>query len=167
MCLSAQSPKQGAVESVYTELSGKACKLLSVQEEGANSAQECPGAGGFRLLVLDSDARQSLTLIYPDGHKSPLNFWHTVTRSFSSLGPKAEWRVARSAKGVKPLALIVRVNANEAQDSAAVTSYLAIVKVTAESSCVIARIRPAANANAAARLKADSAAAKPCLKQLE
>jgi hypothetical protein len=167
LCLAAQAPRKETTESIYTDLSGKACKLLAVQEEGANSTQQCPGAGGFRLLVLDSDSRQSITVVHPDGRKSPLNFWHIVTRSFSSLGPKAEWRVARTAEEARPFALIVRVNASENPDSAAITSYLVVSKVTGEHSCVVAKIKPSANANAEARLEADSAAGKPCLKELE
>jgi hypothetical protein len=165
--LAAQTPPKSAIESVYTNLAGQGCKLLSVQEEGANSTQSCPGAGGYRLLVLDSDSRQSVTVVDPSGRKWPLNFWHIVTRSFSTLGPKAEWRVIRSGKEAAPRALIVRVNANESPDSWTPTSYLAVAKITRGQSCVVARVKPSANANSEARVEADSAAAKPCLKELE
>lgn len=167
LSLAAQTPRKPAIESVYTNLSGPACKLLEVQEEGANSTQRCPGAGGFALLVLDSDSRQSITVVHPDARKSPLNFWHIVTRSFSSLGPRAEWRVSRNGKEVQPVGLIVRVNANENPDSATPTSYLAVAKITSGESCVVAKIKSSANANAEARSEADAAASKPCLKEIE
>jgi hypothetical protein len=167
LLLASQAPRKTVIESVYTNLSGQGCKLLEVQEEGANSTQRCPGPGGFQLLVLDSDSRQSVTVIYPDGRKSPLDFWHTVTRSFSSLGPKAEWRVTRAGKEVQPAALIVRVNANEDPDSAAAKSYLAVAKITKEQACLVARVKPSSNANAEARVEADGAFGKPCLKELE
>ncbi|HTS24805.1 MAG TPA: hypothetical protein VMH81_02965 [Bryobacteraceae bacterium] len=162
--IQAQTPNPKP-DSIYTSLSEHDCKLLSVQEEGANSAQRCPGTGGFSVLVLDSDSRQSITLVSADGRKHPLRFWDVITHSFSSLGPKAEWRV--SGAPPRPIALIVRVNANEDADSAAVTSYLAVAKITPSEVCVVARIRPSADANTKAREAADKAAGATCLKPME
>lgn len=165
--LAAQTTSKSAFESLYTSLSGQGCKLVIVKGEGANSTQDCLGVGGYRLLVLDSDSRQSITVVDPAGRKWPLNFWHIVSRSFSALGPRAEWRVTRAGKEVLPAALIVRVNANESADSTTETSYLAVAKITKEENCVVARVKPSANANSEARAEADRAAAKPCLKELE
>lgn len=161
--LDAQTPNL-KTDSLYTSLSERDCKLISVEEEGANSAQLCPGANGFSVLILDSDSRQSVTLVSADGRKYPLRFWDVITHSFSSLGPKAEWRV-RGAPG-HPIALIVRVNANEDPYTATVTSYLAVAKITPSEVCVVARIHPSADANTKARRAADEATYAPCLKGL-
>lgn len=157
----------GSNESVYTSLSRPACKLLQVQMEGANSVQRCPGPAGFHLLVLDSDSRESVTVVSPEGNKSPLNFWHVVTRSFSSLGPKAEWRVAGSGRQARPVALIIRVNANEDPNSAKPNSYLVVSKITGGQVCAVSKIKSSAKANEEARAEADAAAEKPCLQPLD
>jgi len=162
--LEAQTPNLKP-HSLYTTLSEHGCKLISVQEEGANSAQRCPGAGGFSVLVLDSDSRQSVTLVSRDGRKYPLRFWDVITHSFSSLGPKAEWRVSGAPQ--RTIGLIIRVNANEDPDTAAVTSYLAVAKITPSEVCVVAKIHPSANANTKAREAADKAASAPCLKPMQ
>lgn len=157
----------GATDSIYTNLSGRACQLLSVKKEGANSTQRCPGVGGFHLLVLDSDGRQSVTLVSADGRNSDLAFWDTVTRHFSSLGDKAEWLVVRDGAQIRPIALIVRVNALEDPDSAKVTSYLTVAKITRDQTCVVAKINPSAAASVEARGVAGAAAEKPCLGHIE
>jgi hypothetical protein len=157
----------GAADSVYTNLSGRACQLLSVNKEGANSTQRCPGVGGFHLLVLDSDGRQSVTLVSAEGRNSGLAFWDTVTRHFSSLGNKAEWLVVRYGAQIRPIALIVRVNALEDPDSSKVTSYLTVAKITRDQICVVAKISPSATASVEARNVAGVAEEKPCLGPLE
>jgi hypothetical protein len=157
----------GASDSIYTNLSGRACRLLSVNKEGANSTQRCPGVGGFHLLVLDSDGRQSVTLVSAGGRNSDLAFWDTVTRHFSSLGSKAEWLVVRAGAEIRPVALIVRVNALEDPDSSKVTSYLTVTKITHDQACVVAKISPSATASVEARSIAGAAAEKPCLGSLE
>jgi hypothetical protein len=157
----------GAADSIYTNLSGRACQLLRVNREGANSTQRCPGVGGFHLLVLDSDGRQSITLVSAEGRNFDLAFWDTVTRHFSSLGGKAEWLVVRDGAQIRPIALIVRVNALEDPDSSKVTSYLTVAKITRDQICIVAKISPSATASAEARSVAGAAAEKPCLGPLE
>lgn len=154
-------------DSVYTDIQEHRCKLLSVQVEGANSVQSCPGVGGYRLLVVNSDSRMSVTVIDPTGHKMPLDFWTVVTKGFSSLGPRAEWRIARVGKSVVPVALIVRVNVSGETVTVTATSYLVVTKISGEQSCVVARIPSAATSNADARKAADAAAAMSCLTQVE
>ena len=148
------------VESVYTDISGKDCVTVEIDEEIGSSHLRCPGVAGFQLDLQDSDNRMSLDVVTPDGKSHPLDFWQVITWGFSSLGDKAEWRL----EGGKPVALIVRVNASEdAEDSSRITSYLAVSKITQEKICVVAKIPPTAKANEAARKAADSASSKPCL----
>ena len=51
-----------AVTSTFTSLSHPACITTSVKTQGAESVQVCPGIAGYKLLLLDSDGRMSLTL---------------------------------------------------------------------------------------------------------
>ena len=153
------------VTSIYSDLSSSKCKTIQTDEETGSSVQNCPGIAGYKLQLLDDDSRQSITVVAPDRKEHPLDLWHVVTRSFSSVGNKAEWRVTRSRNEISPVALIVRVQANE--DSAnpkRVTSYLAVAKITPDAICVTHKIPPGAKANEDARRAADSSQSTPCLK---
>ena len=152
------------IVSVYTDLSSAKCKTIKVGKETASSVQKCAGVAGYSLLVLDDDARQSVTVVTPDGKQHELDYWSVVTGAFSSLGEKAEWRMVNKGGKMVPIALIVRVYANENPDSPNQrTSYMAVAKITPEKICVTAKIKAATNANAEARRAADASAGKPCL----
>ncbi len=159
---------QGKVESIYSDLSSNKCKTLTTDRETGASTQACPGVARYRLLVHDDDSRQSITVVTPDGKEHDLDFWDVVTRGFSSVGPKAEWRVVRNKRTLAPFALIVRVNASEASEDAAnpnrTTSYLTVTKLTPERICVTHKISTGANANADARRAADEVRTAACLK---
>lgn len=158
---------QAKLESVYSDLSESKCKTIEVDKETGSSTQVCPGIAGYKLLVLDDDARQSITLVAPGGKNHPLDFWQVITGAFSSVGNKAEWRVLRNKKKVSPVALIIRVNANEdVENPTRLTSYLAVVKVTPERICVTHKIPPGAKANENGRQAADTAQTAACLKEV-
>ena len=158
---------QAKLESVYSDISSSKCRTIEVDKETGSSTQSCQGIAGYKLLVLDDDARQSITVVTPGGKKHPLDFWQVVTYAFSSVGSKAEWRVARSKGKVSPVALIVRVNASEdSANPSRLTSYLAVVKVTPEKICVTHKIPPGAKANEDARHAADTAQTAACLKEV-
>ncbi|MBD0318745.1 MAG: hypothetical protein ICV87_00320 [Gemmatimonadetes bacterium] len=158
--LGAWVPQQ-PVRSVYSSLDVRTCRLLSKHAETGATLHRCPGVGGYALQVADDDARMSVNVVAPGGRVYPLSYWGVVTSAFSSLGPRAEWRV----RGTRPHALIVRVNANEdPANPERVTSYLAVARVTPRGACVTDRIRPSANANALARQAADRSATRPCLR---
>lgn len=151
-------------QSVYTSLEEKSCKTVSIDRESESRVQSCPAIAGYKLQVLEGDLRASINVIAPGGKKHELDFWSVVTSAFSSLGPKAEWRVVKKAGKQVPVALIVRVNASEDPDNPnKITSYLAVTKITADKICVTDKIKPGATQNAEARLAADSAATKQCL----
>lgn len=163
-CGLAFAGKPPAIVSVYTDISAKKCTTTKVHEVTGSTVQKCGGVAGYSLLVLDDDARQSVTVVTPDGKQHELEYWHVVTRHFSSLGEKAEWRMVKKGGKMVPIALIVRVYANENPESPNErTSYLAVARITPEKSCVTAKIKGNAHANAAARRAADSSAGKPCL----
>lgn len=155
----AQSP-----ESVYTSLSEKTCKTLKVDKESESSVQSCAGIAGYKLLLEEGDLRQSITIVTPNGKKHPLNYWQVITNAFSYVGEKAEWRVIKSKGKIIPVALIVRVNAQEDPDNTKkTTSYLAVAKITAQKICVTDKIKPGATQNEDARRAASESANKPCL----
>ena len=147
-------------ESVYTDLAPARCKTVETHEETGGSVQKCPGVGGYGLLVEDDDLRQSVTVVGPDGKKHPLDYWRVITSAFSSVGEKAEWRVEKKGRKVRPYALIVRVYASEnAEKPDQKTSYLAVAKITGGGVCVTDKVKT----NEEARRAADASAGKPCL----
>lgn len=150
----------GEIRSVYTPLDEQQCRVTETDEESGSSTSRCPGVAGHVLNLHDGDARASIDVVTPDGRAHELNYWTVVTSGFSTVGPRAEWRM----QGGRPIALIVRVNASEDPvDSSRKTSYLAVAKITAREICVTDRIAPAADANEAARRAADQSASRPCL----
>jgi hypothetical protein len=152
-------PASGQVASVYTSLGEDRCRTTQVDEESGFSRQRCRGLYGYNLVVHDDDARVSIDVHPPTGAPSELDFWEVVTRAFSSLGPRAEWRISNR----RVRALIVRVNANEdAERPNLVTSYLVVARPVRGRWCVTHRIAPSPNANSLARRAADATAPR-CL----
>ncbi|HEX8187508.1 MAG TPA: hypothetical protein VF586_04100 [Pyrinomonadaceae bacterium] len=150
-----------AFESVYTDILPARCKTVETREEGSSSVQKCPGVAGYALLVEDSDSRQSVTVVSPDGKQHPLDYWQVITTGFSTLGDKAEWRVRKEGGRVRPFALIVRVNASENPEKPEQnTPYLAVAKITAAEVCVTDKVKT----NEEARRAADASSGKRCLK---
>lgn len=150
------------IESIYTGLSTRDCKTIEQSDENAGWYRGvCPGVGGYKLELLEGDIRQTINVIDPNGNKSELELWSVVSSGFSSVGEKAEWRVTRSGSKIIPSALIVRYNvhnpATEKNDS-----YLVVIKITKEETCVTDVVKPVANQNVKARQLADEAPKKPC-----
>jgi hypothetical protein len=158
--------KAQAVQSIYTDLDAKKCRTIeSSDKEGGSYVGKCPGVAGYTLIVTEGDVRQNIEVVTPKGTKHSLDLWTVVSSAFSSVGPKAEWRVKKIKNKPTPFALIVRYNASEnPDDSSKITSYLAVAKITANSICVTDKISPSANANELARKAADESSNKPCLK---
>ena len=166
-CSSAQTSKVTSTPLVsqYTKLTRPPCKTTSVQVEGANSEQDCPGVLGYKLTLLDSDQRMSVTVIGPDGGKHPLDFWNAVTSHFSSLGDVAEWRVREQGTSSSPVGVIVPLNVKEDPETNAITPYLVVAKIDGSKICVVEKIKQSKTAVAEARRIADSAAGRACQTQ--
>jgi hypothetical protein len=150
--------------SVYTSLGEKQCRTIT----SASSDYEgrCPGVAGYTLLLTEGDLRQNVTVVTARGTKHSLDLWAVVSSAFSSVGPKAEWRMAMQNGKLLPVALILRYNANEdPEQPSKLSSYLAVSKITPTEICVTDKILPGPKANEEARRAADAAATKPCLKQ--
>jgi len=153
--------------SVYTPLEDKYCRALKTHEKGDDGFEAgCPGTKGYSLLLSEGDLRQNITVLTPRGAKHSLDLWDVISGGFSSVGPKAEWRMAMQKGKSVPVALIIRYNANEDPEKPEkLSSYLAVAKITANEICVTDKISPGPKANEEARRAADSAATRPCLKQ--
>ena len=154
-------------QSVYTPLADKQCRKLKSAEAGDDGYEgRCRGVAGYALLLSEGDLRQNITVITPKGAKHSLELWDVISSAFSSVGPKAEWRMAMQNGKLAPVALIVRYNASENPDQPdKLSSYLAVSKITSTEICVTDKILPGPNANEDARRAADTAATKPCLKK--
>jgi hypothetical protein len=148
--------------SVYTPIGDKQCRTIKSAEAGDDGYEaRCRGAAGYTLLLSEGDLRQNITVITPKGKEHSLDLWSVVSGGFSSVGPKAEWRMAKSA----PVALILRYNASEDPDKPDKrTSYLAVTKITPTEICVTDKISPGPTANEDARRAADASSTKSCLK---
>lgn len=151
-------------QSVYTSLEEKQCRKLKT--DPADYEGRCRGTAGYTLLVSEGDLRQNVTVVTPAGAKHSLDLWYVVSGGFSSVGPKAEWRMARQNGKLAPVALIIRYNASENPDQPnKLSSYLVVIKITSAEICVTDKILPGPTANKDARRGADTAATKPCLKR--
>ena len=153
--------------SVYTPLAEKQCKTVKGPDSQTGDYEgRCRGVAGYSLIVTEGDLRQNVTVVTPKGTKHSLELWDVISGAFSSVGAKAEWRMARQSGKLAPVALIIRYNANDDPESPnKQSSYLAVTKITANEICVTDKINPGANANENARRAADAAADKPCLKK--
>ena len=153
--------------SVYTPLAEKQCKTIKGPDrETGDYEGRCRGVAGYTLIVTEGDLRQNVTVVTPKGAKHSLDLWEVISGGFSSVGARAEWRMAKQDGKSKPVALIIRYNASDDPESPnKQSSYLAVTKITATEICVTDKIMPGAKANEEARTAADAAANKPCLKK--
>jgi hypothetical protein len=154
-------------QSVYTSLEEKQCRVIKAANTDEDDYEvRCRGTAGYTLLVSEGDLRQNITVITPQGARHSLDLWDVVSGAFSSVGPKAEWRIRTQNKKSAPVALIVRFNASEdVEQPDKRTSYLVVTKITPTEICVTDKISPGPTANEDARRAADVAATKPCLKK--
>lgn len=150
--------------SVYSSLERKQCTIKSTS--AGDYEGRCPNMDGYYLTLLEGDLRQNIVVVAPQGTKHSLELWDVVSGGFSSVGPRAEWRVTTENGKRVPVALIFRYHVSEDVDHPdKKTSYLVVAKITDTEICVTDKISPSPNANEAARTAADSASTKPCLKK--
>lgn len=157
-----------ADESLYTLIDETHCKVVSQDEETGDVTRRCPGVADYKLLVIESDDRASITLITPAGREVPLDFWSVVTPTFSSLGPTVEWRTKRRNGKSDVVGLIVRVNTFNQSDVTRPQPYsvLVTVRVTSHHGCVTS-IVPADHAASKAQARNALAAGRAdCLPQI-
>ena len=139
----------------YTSIDPASCRLIEQNiEEGGYSRHACDGLGGYKLEISESDLRQDVVIIAPDGHRSELELSSIVAKgAFNSLGKTAEWR----GTAARPTALIVRLNvAHGPVPMQPDISNLVVARLT-RGACIVSVVPPGPNQNAAARRMADGA----------
>jgi hypothetical protein len=138
----------------YTELEG--CELLREnREEGGFFEHMCPGLGGYQLRLTESDLRQNLAVIAPDGTETGLELGRIGGGGFSTLGGRVEWRGPAEGESFAPDAFVVRFQLAEQPYPAPETSYLLAVRL-APTPCVVGRAAPGPQQNERARTLADT-----------
>jgi hypothetical protein len=137
----------------YTSIDPASCRLIEQNvEEGGYSRHACDGAGGYKLEISESDLRQDVVVIAPNGNRSELNLSSIVAKgAFNSLGKTAEWR----GPVAKPTALIVRLNVARGPEPKRPDISNLVVARLAPSACVVALVPPVADQNGKARQIAD------------
>ncbi|MEO8175692.1 MAG: hypothetical protein ABI626_03440 [Sphingomicrobium sp.] len=146
-------PSRLPESSRYTSVDPGSCKLLEQNvEEGGYWRRRCAGPAGFALETSESDLRQDIVIIAPDGRRSQLKLSSLVAKgAFNSLGKVAEWR---GLKPDSPHALIVRLSV-AAGSARPDRSDLVVVRL-APPACVVAVVEQGPDQNQKARAIADS-----------
>lgn len=143
--------------TAYTSLEG--CPILEQNpDEAGYYLSECPGAGGYKVRVIEFDLRQTVEVVPPDGVAHGLELAAVTGGGFSTLGKTAEWRGPRTTGAFAPDALILRHEVVTDPEGKITVSYLVVVSVAGEP-CVTARIAPGSGQNAKARAAADAGGA--------
>lgn len=150
-------------QSVFTDLQGAACKE-EVDRTDPNETRfwDCPGPNGYSLRVRQVESgRQSVDLVAPTGKVMPLSIQDKVTRSMTSLGPKAEWRLDRDV----PVGLLIRVEAREdvLNPEKITRTIWAAANVRPDAAC----ITQTSTEESQGRNAADNAEKMPCLGDLK
>lgn len=143
--------------SRFTSIEDSRCRLLEENvEEGGYWRRLCPGHAGYTLERSESDLRQDLVVISPDGSRTQLRLSSIVARgAFNSLGDTVEWRGRDPAD---PEAMIVRMDvAHGSEPEKPDISNLVVVRLTGPV-CPVAIVPPAPGQNESARTIADGVA---------
>ena len=149
-----EKPAASGRRSEYTELDPASCKLIEEnKEEGPYWRRLCKGAAGFSVEWSESDLREGLELIGPDGRHEELRLSDIVAKgAFNSLGPRIEWR--GQANG-RPDTIVVRMFvANGAEPSKPDQSLLAVSRL-GPPACVVAIVEPSPRQSEEPRKLAD------------
>jgi len=159
----------GPIESIYTDLDYEKCEKTEetkVDGQVYGTVHVCEGVAGYKLELPDTDLRQTVNVIYPNGSKHELQFGQVVSSAFSELGEKAEWRVVNKDGKVRPVALIVRFIVSIAdarpENPPPDISFLTVSKITVDKACVTDVVNPGKDQNVKARELADSSSSRPC-----
>lgn len=138
------------------------CRLVDKnEEEGGYFRHRCPGVGGYDYEVVESDLRQNLVVIRPDGKRDDIALSPVAGGGgFSVLGPTIEWR---GDAGQPPRTMTVRFNVNEDPDpNVPDRSYLVVIRL-ATLACPVAAVPPGPSQSDRARAVADAATLPTCI----
>ena len=147
--------KAGREPIGYTSLKAEDCRVLEENRaEAGYSLRACSGLAGYTLETSESDLRQDIVVVAPDGTRTELELSSKIANgAFNAIGERAEWRGSNPAS---PTALIIRLGvANGAEPNRPDTSNLLVVRL-APPACVVAVIPPGPTQNEDARDKTDT-----------
>jgi hypothetical protein len=148
------APANGVPGRAYHYTSLAECEVVREEREEMPFVETlCQGPAGWALRVTDSDARQNLVVVPPDGRDASLELSRIGGGGFSSLGDTAEWR-GPTGSNFRPDALIVRYRVAENPHPEPETAYLLVVDL-APRPCVVARVALGPAQNEIARARAD------------
>jgi hypothetical protein len=144
------SPRPSDV-SRFTTGGLKKCRVIEKNEdEGPYYRHRCPGVGGFNYEVIESDLRQHLVIIAPDGTRSELKLYGIGGGGFSHLGPTMDWR---GRPGDPPRVLTARFNVQQG-DEGGDRSMLLVIRL-ASPACIVGVVEPGPTQSEQARAIAD------------
>ena len=140
--------------SQYSKLDS--CKVIEMNADEAYSISECPGAGGYRLRVNESDLRETAAIVAPDGARQDVNF-SPAARSggFSSIGDTIEWRGLRIGNTVDTVILRYAL-VEDPENPEKPTRYLLTIALDGKAPCITSIEAPGAGQNEKARVAADA-----------
>lgn len=133
----------GANESVYTKLNSPAvrCKTLEQNvDEGGWIVEECPGHGGIKVYVAESDLRMSVGYGWNGRAERAMS---QSFPAFNHVGENLEWRL----KGGKPVATILRWHIDGGPDMPK-GDVLVVTQLEEGNQCWIAMVSANKNKNA-------------------
>jgi hypothetical protein len=125
--------------------------------------EECPGLGGYQVMIAGGDLRYPMHLVY-NGKKIEL----TALEGFHDMGSsKIEWLFTRSSEGVVEYkALIHRITYdNYSEDSSKMKrlDVLTVTRLDKENTCPVAIVKQSKDMNQKARALAEKADTLKCL----
>ena len=142
-------------KSAFTSLDPATCATIEESDEGPYWRRRCEGVGGFSVEWTESDLRQNILVVSPNGMKTSLDLPSRVAGgAFDRLGSRIEWR---GEAGKVPDVIVVRVhvaNAEGKDDS----GRLAVARLT-PTPCLVGIVAPQPDQSGKARAIADQGAA--------
>jgi hypothetical protein len=150
-------PAQAAT-SMYSDLYGKACKVIERDKTGSASVRRCTGVGGYSLLVREAYDQTSVDIVTPARAVYALEYWEVVTPGLAHVGRKAEWRVEQRGGTLVATGLLVRLDTSNPTTHGprlAPGAILTAARIAADGACVVYQGNAAPkSADAAARAAA-------------
>lgn len=148
--------------STTTKLADEACvvydgSVLQKQPEIDFLTEECPGLGGYQVMISGGDLRYPMSLIY-GGKEIKL----TNLGSFHQAYGEVTWLFTRVGGQVIYKSLIHRVDYNE-PDKVDALHMLVITKLDKENTCAVATVQEAPDMEEQARALAEKAESLSCL----
>ena len=157
-------------DSIYTGLDERSCKEieLGANDQGAIYKAECPGVGGYKVILMASDHSNALTIVDKKGKATDLRVRDGLnTAANFRLGDKIEWRMQGKGGAAVPIAFIVRaLKSIDPVDLNKVDSNMLVGKLGA-TPCITDVIGPSVtDQNTKARELADTAKDRPCVPKM-